>query len=511
MRPVSDAQVRKLMEEVSKHGRIGVAAMKADMDRKTARRYVAAGRLPSEMPVERTWRTRRDPFAEVWNEVEQMLTAAPELDTTTVFEQLQESKPGRFHDGQLRTLQRQVQRWRASRGPEQEVFFAQRHRPGEAMQTDFTSTSELGVTIAGEPYEHLLCNSVLPYSNWRWSTVCLSESMAALRVGMQRALFQLGRIPQWHQTDNSTAATHRIPGGKGMAASSSPPPSTSSPPVPRPFNAEYVALVEHFGMKARTTAVGAKEQNGDVEAGNGAVKRMLKQALLVRGDRDFASVAAWQAFVDDVNRRRNNKRGKRVAEEMAAMRELNVAKLPEYVEQRVLVSEWSTVRVKHCAYSVPSRLIGEEVRVRLFEERMEVWFVDELQVSCERLVGRNQHRVDYRHVIWSLVRKPGAFQRYVYRDDLFPTVVFRRAYDALQTPHRGTKGDLDYLRILHLAATTMESEVEAALHLLLEENARIDVDTVKALVAPKMSPPVASLPAPSVDLHAYDRLLEVLT
>jgi len=168
------------------------------------------------------------------------------------------------------------------------------------------------------------------------------------------------------------------------------------------------------------------------------------------------------------------------------------------------------VRVKHCAYSVPSRLIGEEVRVRLFEERMEVWFVDELQVSCERLVGRNQHRVDYRHVIWSLVRKPGAFQRYVYRDDLFPTVTFRRAYDALQTPHRGTKGDLDYLRILHLAATTMESEVEAALQLLLEGNARIDVDTVKALVAPKMSPAVASLPAPSVDLHAYDRLLEVL-
>jgi len=110
-----------------------------------------------------------------------------------------------------------------------------------------------------------------------------------------------------------------------------------------------------------------------------------------------------------------------------------------------------------------------------------------------------------------LSRRSAPFQRYVYRDDLFPTVVFRRAYDALQTPHRGTKGDLDYLRILHLAATTMESEVEAALHLLLEENARIDVDTVKALVAPKMSPPVASLPAPSVDLHAYDRLLEVLT
>ena len=516
MRAVSDAQVRKLMEEVSKHGRMGVAAMKADMDRKTARKYVAAGRLPSEMPVERTWRTRSDPFAEVWHEVERLLVDVPELETTTVFEHLQELHPGRFHDGQLRTLQRQVRRWRSARGPEQEVVFGQRHRPGEAMQTDFTSTSELGVTIAGGVYEHLLCNSVLPYSNWRWSTVCLSESMAALRSGLQRALFQLGRIPEWHQTDNSTAATHRIPGGKGMpppapsCPSSTSPTSPSLPPPPRPFNDEYVALAKHFGMKARTTAVGAKEQNGDVEAGNGVLKRSLTQALLLRGSRDFASVEAWQAFVDDVNRRRNNKRGKRVAEDLAAMRELNVAKLPEYVEQHVLVSEWSTVRVKHCAYSVPSRLIGERVRVRLFEERLEVWFVDELQMSCERLLGRNLHRVDYRHVIWSLVRKPGAFQRYVYREDLFPTVTFRRAYDALQTPHRGTRGNLDYLRILHLAATTMESEVEAALVLLLESGARIDVDAVKALVDPKMSPPVPSLSPPSVDLSAYDRLLEVL-
>ena len=148
------------------------------------------------------------------------------------------------------------------------------------------------------------------------------------------------------------------------------------------------------------------------------------------------------------------------------MRELCVAKLPEYVEEDVRVSEWSTVRVKHCADSVPSRLIGEWVRVRIFEDKIEVRYADELQLACERLLGRNRHRVDYRHVIWSLVRKPGAFARYVYREEMFPQLVFRKAYDAIQAVQLGTKGDLEYLRILHLAASTMEADVAAALSAL---------------------------------------------
>ena len=241
MRRVSNAQVSKLMEEMSKHGCVGVAAMKAGMDRKTARKCVVAPMLRSEMTVERTWRTRPDPFIDVWPEVEQMLVDEPGLETKTVFEALQLKHPDRFVDGQLRSLQRKVRQWRSSRGPDKAITFAQRHRPGEAAQTDFTSTGELKVTVAGAPYEHLLCNMALPYSNWRWSTVCLSESMAAIRRGVQRALFQWGRVPEWHQTDNSTAATHRIPSGKGS-------PSTTQN---RTFNVEYVALMKHFGMKPR--------------------------------------------------------------------------------------------------------------------------------------------------------------------------------------------------------------------------------------------------------------------
>jgi len=486
------------MEEMSKQGQVGVAAMKAGMDRKTARKYIAAGKLPSEMVSSRHWRTRQDPFSEDWPALAERLRETPELEAKTLFEQLVEQHPDRYEPGQLRTLQRRVQRWRASEGPDQEVMLAQRHRPGEAAQTDFTRASELGVTIAGALFAHLLCVFVLPFSNWLWATVCASESMAALRKGVQRALFQLGRVPRYHQTDNSTAATHRIPDGKqGQVEGQR-----------RPFNDEYLSLMRHFGMTPRTTEIGQKEQNGDVEAGNGALKRRLEQALLMRGSRDFESAAQWQAFVDEVVAKANRARGGRVAEELAAMRQLDVGRLPEFVEERVRVSEWSTIRVRHSAYSVPSRLLGRELTVRVFEDRIEARYDGKLELACERLLGRNQHRVDYRHVIWSLVRKPGGFARYVYREEMFPSLVFRRAYDAIQTPHRGVRGDLEYLRILSRAGGGLQSDVEAALSLLLDAGQPITDEAVKALVTTgEQAAAMPEMPPLAVDLGVYDALL----
>lgn len=485
------------MEEMTKHGKLGRAAMKAGMDRKTARKYVGAGRLPSELKAPRDWRTRPDPFDEHWPEVQARLEATPELEAKTLFEVLCEEHPDRYAEGQLRTLQRRVKAWRAAHGPDRAVVLGQRHRAGEAAQTDFTTTAELGVTIAGQAFMHLLCVLVLPYSNWQWATVCLSESLAALRRGVQRAVFQLGRVPLHHQTDNSTAATHRIPDGERAVVEGR----------KRPFNDSYVAMMRHFGMTPRTTEVGAKEQNGDVEAGHRALKRRLEQALLLRGSRDFDDRDAWQAFVDQVVRKANLRRGPRVAEELAAMRPLAVERLPEFFEDTAQVSEWSTIRIQHNAYSVPARLIGEELRVHLYEDRLEAYFGDKLELACDRLRGRNGHRIDYRHVIWSLVRKPGGFARYVYREEMFPSVVFRRAYDAIQTPHRGTAGDLEYLRILYLAASTMQADVEAALGSLLDEGAPITSDQVKTQVGCATAPTIPALAAPTIDLHTYDLLL----
>lgn len=203
----------------------------------------------------------------------------------------------------------------------------------------------------------------------QWATVCLSETLAALRRGVQAALFQLGRVPRFHQTDHSTAATHQI----------------ARDAVDRTFNAEHAAMMRHFGMEPRTTAVGAKEQNGDVEASNGALKRRLEQALLVRGSRDFADQDEYERFIAGVVRKANGGRGPRVAEDIEAMRPLVVERLPEYTEIVVPVAPTNTIRLKSCAYSVPSRLIGAQVRVRIFEHRIEVRYADNLELACGRL------------------------------------------------------------------------------------------------------------------------------
>lgn len=476
------------MEEIQKHGGIGLAAMRAGMDRKTARKYVRLGKLPSELRQPHTWRTREDPFAEDWPALAAMLVEAPELEARTLFEHVADKRPGVYDPGQLRTLQRRVREWRAQHGPEREVFFPQAHRAGEAIQTDFTHATVLGVTIGGEAFAHQLCHSVLPFSNWEWATVCQSESLAALRRGVQSTLFRLGRVPAFHQTDNSTAATHDLRTGK------------------RGFNEEYLAMMAHFGLTPRTIGIGEKEQNGDIEASHGVLKRRLEQHLLLRGSRDFESVEAYECWLweklDAANRLRDGK----LAEELVVMRPLMVSRLPEYREESAVVTSWSTVRVRRNTYSVPSRLIGETVRVHVFEQRLEIYHGGVLQLEVQRLRGTGGHRINYRHVIWSLVQKPGAFARHRYREDLFPSLTFRRAYDALTEQREAWKADVEYLRILHLAASTMEAEVEQALTQLLESGEPLGADGLKRLVAPAIvEVPVLEIPA--VDLTSYDRLL----
>lgn len=485
---VTDAQVKAMKKQLERDNNVTHAAMKGDMDRKTARRYRDLGSLPSESHGERTWRTREDPFADDWEEIAAKLKVAGDLDAKTLFEDLVARKPGRYEPGQLRTLQRHVRRWRAQEGGPKNVFFAQNHRPGEAMQTDFTVCDELEITICGVPFPHMLCHPVLPYSNWEWASICHSESLPAMKVGVQEALQHLGGLPKFHQTDHSTAATHQVsPGSRG-------------------FNRKYVVWMDHVGMTPRTIEVGEKEQNGDVEALNGALKHRLDQHLLLRGSRDFDSVEAYRAFLHAVLRGANSIREVRVVEERSLLRPLPKNWFPEYVEEDVGVTPWSTIRVRFNAYSVPSRLIGEDVRVRVYDDRIEVWYAGRREASMERLIGRNGHRIDYRHVIWSLVKKPGAFARYRYREDLFPSLVFRRGYDALTARHVERIADLEYVRILHLAASTSQADVESALEATFTAGEAFDAETIRALVRPRQAmPPVLSIPAP--DITSYDALI----
>lgn len=490
----TDAQVRKLMNEYNRHGKLERAALRAGMHRSTASKYVHSGKLPSETVKPRHWRTRKNPFDGVWAWIEEQLTATPTLEVTTLFELLQQKFPNQFQPGQVRTLQRLIRQWRVYHGPQPVAFFQQVHRPGEAAQTDFTHASELQITIGGEVFHHLLCVFTLPYSNWTWVTVCLSESLAALRRGIQSALFRLGRVPLWHQTDNSTAATHDLQ--RGPASSKE-----------RIFNEDYCAIMRHFGMQPRTIEVGESHQNGDVEARNGALKNRLNQMLLVRGSRDFSSREAYEEWVQSEVQKIDQRLMVALEEELVQMKVLPLSRLPEFIEREFTVTKWSTLYVGGGTYSVPSRFIRERVNVRMFEERLEIYHGNQLQFTLERARGKHRVNINYRHLIWSLVQKPGAFARYKYRDEMFPTVVFRQAYDAIVGERHSIQGDLNYLRILHLAATTEEHRIEQALQALLHEKVQPTIERVRSLLAlePAVSPP--KMEELLVDLHGYNVLL----
>ena len=445
---VTDQQVRKLLMEHQKTGSIRTAAMKAGMNRKTAAGYVTSGQLPSARPVERGWRTKPDPFDEYWPEVAAKLEEAPELEAKALFEWLAERHPGTFQEGQVRTLQRRVQQWRALHGPGKEIYFAQEHKPGVRLSTDFTCMNELQITIRGERFDHLLCHSVLSYSNWEWGVICQSESLLSLRRGLQATLLRLGHVPAEHWTDHSTAATHEVGADESGR---------------REFNLRYLDDMRHFGIVPRTTQVKAPHENGDVESANGAFKRRVKQHLLLRGHRDFDTIDAYRIFLEGIFHKVNQLRSQRFLQELEAMRPLEVALLPEYVEEKSHVSKGSLIQSDRKTYSVPSRLIGQTVRIRRYEERLEVYVAGVFQLSMPRLTGEKVHAIDYRHVAEWLLRKPGAFADYRFREDLFPTLVFRKAYDRLCEACPSRTADLEYLRILRQAATTMESAVERVL------------------------------------------------
>lgn len=425
-----------------------IAAAKAGMDVKTARKYLRAGVVPSELKGDRHWRTRKDEFADVWSEVKQQLIAHPGLEAKTIFAALQRKYPNQFADGQVRTLQRRIKHWRATEGPALEVYFTQEHRPGELCESDFTHMTELGITIDGLPFEHLLYHLVLTYSNWETGTICFSESFASLSEGLQNALWKLGGVPFLHRTDRMTAAVNNL---TDLAD----------------FQKNYEALMRHYGMEGRKIQTGRPNENGDIEQRHHRLKRALDQALLLRGHRNFLSIEEYQAFLGSLFDQINGGRKEKLAHEMEVLRPLPDRRFDRTKRVRVRVNVGSLISVDRNSYSVNSRLIGEIVEARIFPDRIDVFYGGQKIEQLPRLRGRTKYRVDYRHIIDWLVRKPGAFAGYRYREHLFPSSHFRKAYDFLKivTPRRC---DHRYLEILALAAKEGEARVEDALRLLLQ-------------------------------------------
>ena len=468
------------------------AAVKANINsRKTVARYERLDKLPSELKEPRQYRTRADPFAEDWEQVEQMLSEAPELEAKTLFAWLSEQSPGKYQEGQLRTLQRRVSDWRAL-NQEKVAVLAQVHHPGEVLQSDGTWLNELEITIAGEAFDHILIHCVLPYSNWEWGAIAQSESLVAYQRALQKTFFKLGAVPCHHQTDNASAVTYQVRGQKGK----------------RDYNPGYLALLNHFGLQPRRIHIGCPEQNGDVESSNGGLKRALHQHLLLRGSRDFATLDAYEQFIEKVMAQRNQGRQTRLTEEMAVMQPLTAQALPAYREVRVKVNRAGLIRMQNNSYSVPTSLIGHQVTVRIYEWHIEVYYRQKKVETMTRLVGQKKCQINYRHLIDSLLRKPGGFRNYRYREFLFPSLVFRQAWEQLEQWYSPRKADLTYLRVLRLAARHSESEVVAALSLLLGNTTRWNELDVEQLVHPQMMAKTPMVAPPVINLSQYDRLLQ---
>jgi hypothetical protein len=411
------------------------------------------------------------------------------LQATTILDDLKREPDTPVKDGQLRTLQRRVKDWRVLEGPGKEVFFEQVHPPGREAQVDFTHAEELEVTIAGEPFPHLLFELMLSRSGWRFVQICFSETFEALVKGTQDGFWDMGGLTECLRSDNLSAATYEL-----------------RKEGERKPTKRFQAVLDHFGLCYTRIRAGKSNENGVVEKGHDILKVALEQALIIRGSRDFVAVEDYTAFVEGVRRRLNLKAAERFAEERLFLRPLPTCRIPSYTDVYVSVSKWSTIRLAENTYSVSSKLIGNYVTARVHPDLVEVLYCGRVVESFPRLRGRCQHRIDYHHIIHSLVRKPGAFARYRYREELFPTPAFRYGYDALWQ-FRGERADVEYVRILHLAATTMESEVDTALQLLLASEKPFDYSDVKSLVEITPRPGMLHIAPLVPDLQSFDNLL----
>jgi len=487
-----DAQVKKLRNELAKEKTLSAVCAALGFTDKTGRKW-QWGPMPSQRKKERTWRTRPDPFEGIWqSDIVPLLQADRERELTAVvlLENLSGKYGEAFGPSQLRTLQRRISEWRVQHGPEKEVYFEQVKVPGREGAFDFTCCDELQVTIAGQVLLHKLFQFILTFSGWRSVSFALSETFQAMQEGIENALHAIGGVPPFWRSDNLSAATRALSAGN------------------RELTERYGVLLSHYGAQSSRIQPGEPHENGCAERAHRTLKKRLKQALILRGSRDFATLDDYKAFVAKVVETLNAPKANKWEQERAMLQPLPTERLVLCDHLHARVRKWSVIQIRGKTYSVPSRLIGCTVDVRVYAERIEVWYKGQKQLQMQAIEGTGTHRIHYRHVIDSLVRKPGAFARYRYREEMFPSVTFRRAYDRLQKEHP-TRADKDYLRILWLAAHTSESKVESALETLLKATKPFDCRQLRHLCNPEpTSPsPLLLLPATVPDLTSYDALL----
>ena len=473
------------------------AAAKACFSASSGARIDADPRMPSQKHTPRG-RRRADPLEPFWNaEIEPMLEAMPGLRPITVFDEVRRRHP-EFSEAWRRTLERRMRLWQALHGPGREVIFRQEHPPGQQGLSDFTDAAEFGVTIAGVPLDHRLYHFRLAFSGWKHVRVVLGgESFVALAEGLQNALWALGGAPAEHRSDSLSAAFRNL---ERAAAED--------------LTQRYEALCAHYGMTPTRNNVGVAHENGAIEGPHAHLKAALRQALLLRGAADFADLDAYRGFVDEIVGRANAARRKALDVERARLKPLPARRTDDFEEALVTVTRSSGFLLRHVFYTVPSRLIGHRLRVRLYDDRLECFLGGTKVLTLPRgrrpagdLQNRNGHVVDYRHVIHALRRKPMALLNLVYRDQLFPREAYRRTWEVLLAAQSARHACRIMVGLLALAhERTCGAELAGELEAILQAGELPDL----ALLQQRFMPASIAVPAVTVSLPAaiaYDALL----
>lgn len=490
---ITDLQVTKYKELRGKHSQ-EVAAVKVGISVASARRLESAVLLPSQKPA-RQWRTRADPLREVWeSEVIPMLESAPALMAVTILEELQRRHPSRFDEAVLRTMQRRVRQWRAQHGGEREIYFAQVHPPGRLGLSDFTVADELGVSIGEAALPHRLYQFAFAYSGWRHVCIVLGgESFQAHTSGLQAALWMAGGVPEEHRTDSLSAAFNNLAERDELTA-------------------RYRELCAHYDLRASRNNPGVSHENGSIESRQGSLKRALDQALLLRGTREFIDLASYGQFVAEIVGRLNARCARAWEIERASLRALPVHRTVDFEEVDARVSKFGLIAVKGVHYSVPSRLVGHRLKVRLHSAHLEAWLGGVQVFECERLRGsvatRHPKRIDWRHMLPSLRRKPGAFARWVLRDAMFPRSEYAEAWawmNARLSEREACRLMVDLLDLADRA--NVVSELATVVGAIIDRDEVPDIERLREQFAPRPTlMPVVQVVLPATAV--YDDLLE---
>jgi hypothetical protein len=449
----------------------------------------------------RHWRTRVDPLAEVWDSVlVPMLNKAPELEPQTLLLHLEQLFPGQEWFRRRRTLQRRVEQWKALHGPGRDVMFLQHHQPGVLGISDFTLLKGMPITIAGAVFEHRLFHFRLPYSGWcHVEVIHGGESFVALAEALQNALALCGGVPAEHRTDSLSACFRNRDGSYAGV-----------------YTSRYSELCAHLGVIATRNNRGVAHENGAIEGPHRHWKHRLEQQLLQRGSRDFQTEAEYRQLVARVTASFNSRYevAGRLEIERLHLQPLPVERFADYDPLTVRVRSTSTIEVRSVTYSVPSRLIGQQLTVHLRHDRLDLFLRSQFIETLPRLHGQKGQkalrRIDFRHVIDSLRRKPRALLRAQLQDDLLPTDSWRQLWRALLAalpPDEAAKVMVD---ALHVAARTDDlAGVERYLRRQLR-NGEISLSSLRdhyGLRPPRGLAALPQLDIPEHTLSSYDELL----